>query len=519
MTGREDKNANNLLNMKHYFLIICTFFLVSGSGFSQNAPKREFRGAWIQVIHQSQYATMQPDEMKAYFIEMLDNLKANHVNALVFQVRPTADAFYDSDIEPWSKYLTGTQGLAPSGNFDPMKFLIKEAHKRNMEFHAWLNPYRVTSSENDVLYPEHIYYRHPERFIKYGKQIFFDPGIPENRQYICTVIKDIVNRYDVDAIHMDDYFYPYPISGEQFRDENSFNRYAHGQGFSPNQLGDWRRNNVNKLIEEIKQTIVLTKPWVRFGISPFGIYRNKKSTPDGSGSNTNGLQNYDELYADVLLWAQKGWIDYLIPQIYWEIGHSAADYDTLIRWWSQQKTNAQLYIGQDVNRTVKATDQIHSWKNQLPAKMKLARMLPEVDGNCWWSGYNVITNVQGIADSLKNNYQKYPALIPAYVHQHKKAPKDVKNLDARWTPDGYLLHWKQNGNPENPEKAQYYVVYRFKDKEKTDLTDPSKIVCTTRDIFYWLPYDKGKEKYKYVVTSVDRFHNETKKGKSKTVKL
>ncbi|MDR1610883.1 MAG: family 10 glycosylhydrolase, partial [Candidatus Symbiothrix sp.] len=365
----------------------------------------------------------------------------------------------------------------------------------------------------------HIYYRHPERFIKYGTQIYFDPGIPENRKHICSVIKDIVSRYDVDAIHTDDYFYPYPVAGERFEDENSFNRYAYRQGFKSNQLGDWRRNNVNLLIEEIKQTIVLSKPWVRFGISPFGIYRNKKSTPDGSGSNTNGLQNYDDLYADVLLWAQKGWVDYIIPQIYWEIGHSAADYDTLIHWWSKQKMNVQLYIGQDVGRTVKTPDRIDSWKNQLPAKMKLERRLPGIDGNCWWSGYSLTGNTRGIADSLVNNYQKYPALIPAYVHQHKKAPKDVKHLKAEWTSFGYILHWKQNGNPANPEKAQYYVIYRFGNKEKTDLTDPSKIVCVTRKTFYLLPYDRGKVKYKYVVTSVDRFHNETKKGKSKKVKL
>ncbi|MDR2622788.1 MAG: family 10 glycosylhydrolase [Dysgonamonadaceae bacterium] len=505
--------------MKRYLFTVCILLLLPFSIFSQNAPKREFRGAWIQVINQSQYAAMSPTEMKQYFIQMLDNLQAQHINALIFQVRPAADAFYSSTIEPWSRYLTGTQGEAPFGNFDPMEFLVEEAHKRNMEFHAWLNPYRVTTSKGDVLCPEHIYYRRPERFVKYGEQIYFDPGLPENRKHIRSVVKDIVSRYDVDAIHIDDYFYPYPIPGERFGDENSFNRYAYKQGFKSNQLGDWRRNNVNLLIEEIKQTIVLAKPWVRFGVSPFGIYRNKKNTPDGSGSNTNGLQNYDDLYADVLLWAEKGWVDYLIPQIYWEIGHSAADYDTLIRWWSEQKIDVQLYIGQDVGRTVKTPDLIYLWKNQLPAKMKLERTLHGIDGNCWWSGYSLTENTRGITDSLVNNYQKYPALIPAYVHQHKKAPKDVKNLKAEWTPRGYILHWKQNGNPADPEKAQYYVIYRFGNKEKTDLTDPSKIVCITRKTFYLLPYNTGKVKYKYVVTSVDRFHNETEKGKSRKVKL
>jgi len=504
--------------MKRTFFLLLTV-ITSLSAFSQYAPKREFRGAWIHVIGQSQYRNMSVVEMKKYFINMLDNLQAVNVNAIVFQVRPCADAFYYSEIEPWSQYLTGTQGKAPDTNFDPMRFVLEETHKRNMEFHAWLNPYRVTASENDVLHRSHIYYQYPERFLKYGKQLYFDPGLQENRNFICKVVKDIISRYDVDAIHMDDYFYPYPIAGEKFPDDNSFNKYASQQGFKNNQIGDWRRNNVNLLIEQIKHTIFLTKPWVRFGVSPFGIYRNKKSTPDGSGSNTNGLQNYDDLYADILLWMQKGWVDYCVPQIYWEIGHQAADYETLIYWWNEQRDVSHIYIGQDVERTVKFPDLKFPEKNQLPRKMELVRTLPGIDGNCWWPGYSIIKNSLGIADSLRNNYQTYPALIPAYTHLHKRAPKDVKSLKAEWTPKGYYLHWKRNGDPSDPEKGQYYVIYRFKNGEKTQLNDPSKIVALTKEISFLLPYEKGTIKYKYVVTSVDRFHNETKKGKSKNVKL
>ena len=486
---------------------------------SQPTPKREFRGAWIHVIEQSQYQNMSPQEMQRYFIDLLDKLQAIHVNAIIFQVRPAADAFYFSEIEPWSRYLTGKQGKAPEGYFDPMEFLIQEAHKRVMEFHAWLNPYRVTVSGSDALCSTHLYYQYPERFIQYAKQLYFDPGLQENRDHICKVVKDIISRYDVDAIHMDDYFYPYPVAGEKFRDENSFKRYAPQQGFSANQIDDWRRNNINLLIEQIKHTIVLTKPWIRFGVSPFGIYRNRKNTPDGSGSNTNGLQNYDDLYADILLWMQKGWIDYCIPQIYWEIGNSAADYETLIYWWSRQQKKGQLYIGQDVERTMKTPDLQFPKSNQLPQKMQLERTLPGIAGNCWWPGYSLVKNSNGIADSLRRNYQAYPALIPAYTHLHKKTPKNVKSLKAKWKPDGYFLNWKQNGDPRNPEKAQYYVVYCFKNEEKTQLNDPSKIVALTKQTSFFLPYEKGKVKYKYVVTSVDHFHNETKKGKTKKVKL
>ncbi|GHT45456.1 hypothetical protein FACS189440_01500 [Bacteroidia bacterium] len=491
--------------------LIYLLLFVSLSSFAQITPKREFRGAWISIIYQSQYPKMSVPEMKHYFTDMLDSLQACHINAIIYQARPAADACYDSNIEPWSRYLTGQQGKAPEGNFDPMAFLIEEAHGRGMEFHAWLNPYRVTASENETLHASHIYYQHPEWFVKYGNKLYFDPGLPESRTFICQVVNDIVSRYDVDAIHTDDYFYPYPIAGEQFPDADSFNRYASSQGFSAGQRNDWRRNNVNTLIRDVKQTIVRTKPWVRFGISPFGIYRNKKNTPDGSGSETNGLQNYDDLYADIKLWMEKGWIDYNMPQIYWETGHPAADYETLIRWWTRNNYGGHLYIGQDVARTMKGGD--------LNRKMELERTLPAVYGNCFWPVYELLKNNGGITDRLKNQYQSYPALIPAYLHQHNKRPKDVKSLKAEWTPQGYLLHWKRNGDPKNPEKAQYYVIYRFRDKEKTNLEDPSKIVSITRRTDYLLPYQNGTEKYKYVVTSVDRFHNETKKGKSKTIKL
>ncbi|MDR0542025.1 MAG: family 10 glycosylhydrolase [Dysgonamonadaceae bacterium] len=489
-----------------YFLLLISLPLTA-----QVTAKREFRGAWIHVIHQNRYKAMSVPEMRQYFTTLLDSLQALRINAIVFQVRPAADAFYYSEIEPWSRYLTGEQGKAPVNNFDPMAFMIEEAHARNMEFHAWLNPYRVTSLETDTLHESHIYYRHPERFIRYGKQLYFDPGLPENRAFICSVVNDIVSRYDVDAIHMDDYFYPYPIAGEDFPDHRSFRQYAASQGFSPDRRGDWRRNNVNHLIREIKETIVRTKPWVRFGVSPFGIYRNKQNTPDSSGSDTNGLQNYDELYADVKLWVEKGWVDYNIPQLYWEIGHPRADYDVLIRWWARNNYGHHLYIGQAVGTTMKF--------NQLARKMESERHTRGVYGNCFWPAYDLLRNINGVADSLKNDYQRYPALIPAYIHMHAKRPGNVKALKAEWTPQGYSLHWKRNGDPRNPEKAQYYVIYRFGNEEKINLDDPSKIVTITRNTSYLLPYRNGSEKYRYVITSVDRFHNESKKGKAKRVKL
>ena len=476
------------------------------------SPKREFRGAWIQTAFQGEYRDMSVDEMKRSFIEKLDFLQDCGINAIIFQVRPEADAFYKSDIEPWSRFFTGKQGLAPEGDFDLMAFLITECHKRNMEFHAWLNPYRASIGGRTDLAEGHIYHRRPELFVTYNNQILFDPGIPDNRQFICRVVRDIVSRYDVDAIHMDDYFYPYPAAGMSFPDDNSFQRYGIPKGYSAETKNDWRRDNVNTLISELKRTILLTKPWVRFGISPFGIYRNARSTPDGSGSNTNGLQNYDDLYADIQKWTKEGWIDYNIPQIYWEMGHTAADYTTLIKWWSANAYgDAHLYIGQDVARTMKA--------EQLTDKMYYARTLPNIKGNCFWPANEILWNNGGVAGSLQNKYHRHTALIPAYTHMHQRAPKEVKGLKARWTPNGYFLSWDAVQSKTNPELAKYFVVYRFKAGERKDISDPTKIVATTRERHYKLPYEKGNVKYTYVVTAVDHFHNESKKGSGKKVKL
>lgn len=479
-------------------------------------PKREFRGAWLSTAWQSRYKTMSSQQMKAYFVKTLDQLKADGINAIIFQARPHADAFYKSDIEPWSALLSGVQGVAPDNGFDPLTFLINECHKRNMELHAWLNPYRVTAGVNDVLSPDHIYYKEPYRFVTYGGKKYFDPGIPANGQYICKIVKDIVMRYDIDAIHMDDYFYPYPVAGESFPDDNSFNTYAAQQGFASNQRNDWRRNNVNMLIQEIKHTIEQTKPWVRFGISPFGIYRNKRSTPDGSGSETGGLQNYDDLYADIKLWVDKGWIDYNMPQVYWEIGHTAADYTTLVKWWAEHTSNRPLYIGQDVKRTMDATTQ--AGNTQLSEKMVLSRGNTALNGNCFWPAYELLDNYKGISGELRNNFHRYPSLIPAYTHMYNKQPKKVGKLKEQYTETEHVLTWSSNSDAYDPVTAQYYVVYRFAKGEKEDLNRAQNIVAITREPRYILPYEGGNKEYKYVVTAVDRFHNESK-GKAKKVKL
>ena len=502
------------MNLRKLILLLALFLATGvGAQIQQQSPypKREFRGAWIQAVN-GQFRGIPTEKLKQTLIDQLNSLQGAGMNAIMFQVRPEADALYASQLEPWSRFLTGVQGQAPSPYWDPMQFMIDECHKRGMEFHAWINPYRVKTSLKSELSANHLYNIHPEWFVTYNNQLFFDPALPESRRHICMVVADIVSRYDVDAIHMDDYFYPYPAKGMDFPDDASFARY--GGGFT--NRADWRRSNVNILIQKIHETIRGLKPWVKFGISPFGIYRNEKNDP--LGSKTNGLQNYDDLYADVLLWARNGWVDYNIPQIYWQIGHPAADYETLVKWWAKNTENRPLFIGQSVMNTIQNADPKNPSMNQLPRKMALERAYQTIGGSCQWPASAVVENAGKYRDALVQEYHKYPALVPVFDFMDDKAPGKVRKVKKVWTEDGYMLFWTPPKAKDEMDRAVQYVVYRFGDKEKVNIDDASHIVAVTRNNFYKLPYKDGKNKYRYVVTALDRLHNESK-SVSKKVKL
>lgn len=502
------------MNLRKLILLLALFLATGvGAQIQQQSPypKREFRGAWIQAVN-GQFRGIPTEKLKQTLIDQLNSLQGAGINAIIFQVRPEADALYASQLEPWSRFLTGVQGQAPSPYWDPMQFMIDECHKRGMEFHAWINPYRVKTSLKSELSPNHLYNIHPEWFVTYNNQLFFDPALPESRRHICMVVADIVSRYDVDAIHMDDYFYPYPAKGMDFPDDASFARY--GGGFT--NRADWRRSNVNILIQKVHETIRGLKPWVKFGISPFGIYRNEKNDP--LGSKTNGLQNYDDLYADVLLWARNGWVDYNIPQIYWQIGHPAADYETLVKWWAKNTENRPLFIGQSVMNTIQNADPKNPSMNQLPRKMALERAYQTIGGSCQWPASAVVENAGKYRDALVQEYHKYPALVPVFDFMDDKAPGKVRKVKKVWTEDGYMLFWTPPKAKDEMDRAVQYVVYRFGDKEKVNIDDASHIVAVTRNNFYKLPYKDGKNKYRYVVTALDRLHNESK-SVSKKVKL
>ncbi len=501
--------------MKRIKLLLFVFvFLgilpVSISAQSKNL-KREFRGAWIHIIN-GQFQGKTSNEIKINLLKQLDALEEANINAVIFQVRAEGDAFYNSKIEPWSRFLTGVQGVAPDNNFDPLKFMVEESHKRGMELHAWINPYRAVMNKNKPVSVEHFYAKFPERFIQYDNQIFFDPSLPVNRKHICNVVNDIVSRYDVDAIHMDDYFYPYPKSGLEFNDDDGFARF--GRGYATKE--DWRRDNVNLLVKEIHETVRETKPWVKFGVSPFGIYRNEMSDP--YGSRTNGLQNYDDLYADVLLWVNKGWVDYNIPQIYWHVGHPVADYAILVDWWAKNSSNRPLFIGQSVTNTIQNEDPYHPLKNQLPLKMSIQRAYQSVGGSCQWPAISVVNNEGQYKDALVNYFHSSKALVPVFKFMDNTPPKSIRKAKKIWTEDGYLLFWSEPKAKSVMDEAARYVIYKFEQGEKIDLESAKNIVKVTSNTYYKMPYIDGNKRYTYVVTALDRLHNESK-GKRIKVKL
>lgn len=488
--------------LRRVFLSVVALCALSVSG--QEAPKREFRGAWLHVVGPVQYHAKTTDQAKQYIIKQLDLLKNAGCNAVIFQVRPTADALYQSEIEPWSGYLTGTRGKAPDPLWDPMEFTIGEAHKRGMEFHAWLNPYRVTLSSKESLPASHDANKYPERFMRYNGQVLFDPAYQENRDYIEKIVRDIVKRYDVDAVHFDDYFYPYPGKTPFNADAASYEKFGNGMN-----INDWRRHNVDLLIEQLSKAVKEEKPWVRFGISPFGIWRNKKCDP--RGSDTNGLQNYDDLYADVIMWSEKGWVDYVVPQLYWELDHKAASSRKLAQWWNDHAGKAQLYLGQDVKRTMDACDASNGHKSELATKVDLSRKLPNVDGNVWWHGYWVTDNYKGAADSLALTHQSTIALPPAFGDQNVR-PKPVEGLKIEKEGKRNYLIWTPpaEGKKESSTDAVKFVVYQFYPDEQVDTGDPNTIIALTSATRVLLPDDATDSGTTLIVTSLDRMNRESR---------
>ncbi len=379
----------------------------------ERSAQDEMRGIWVSTVYSLDYpesATVDDEELRRQADEILDSSKAMGMNAVFLQVRPSADAFYESDYYPWSRYLSGTQGLAPENGFDPLKYWVEAAHERGMELHAWINPYRVTrsgESEYQALSADNPARQHPEWLIKYDGNYYFDPALPEVRRLVTDGALEIVNNYDVDGIHLDDYFYP----GQDFADQASYEKY--GSGFSD--IGDFRRDNVNQLIRMLDEELHAVDSDLSFGVSPSGIWANKSTLPEGS--DTAGTESYSRYYADSVYWAEAGIVDYLAPQIYWNIGYSIADYQILANWWSDmlEGTGVKLYIGMaDYKAAEAAGDPSSAWYGtaELERQMNLNRSISGISGEIHFR-YRLIESDAQISSFLRGYYGEEPSEDPS----------------------------------------------------------------------------------------------------------
>jgi uncharacterized lipoprotein YddW (UPF0748 family) len=409
----------------------------------EEAPplRREFRAAWVATVANIDWPSkpgLSTDQQKQEMIDLLDDAVRMNLNAIILQVRPGCDAFYDSKLEPWSEFLTGEMGKAPEPFYDPLTFAIAEAHKRGIELHAWFNPYRTRSTGNNKPAADnHISKTHPQIVKQYGEYHWMDPGEPAAFDHTMAVIRDVVTRYDVDGVHMDDYFYPYPVSVEgkavPFPDDPSWEKAQ--QAGTKLSREDWRRENINQLVKQIHDDVHQIKPWVKFGISPFGIGR------PGKPPQIKGFDQYESLYADTEKWFQAGWLDYLTPQLYWRIGPPAQSYAALLNWWHEQnKAERHLWPGNFTSRLLEGDRKDSQWGvDELVAQIWVTRAQTGATGNVHFSMKALSKNARGIADELVHGTYREPALIPespwlAVPKKDKPALLDftVKKVDERW---------------------------------------------------------------------------------------
>lgn len=449
--------------MKRVILLLCLCALLpllrTDSLLAQSvaAPKREMRGVWIATVANIDFPTKPTTDtaqLKKQWLLLLDSLSLNGLNAVYFQIRPSADALYQTPLAPWSAYLTGQQGQPLQDNWDPLHFFIETAHARNMEFHAWMNPYRaINGPDTTQLAPTHVFHQHRDWLLFYGNKYYLNPALPQVRQHLAEVVRDVVARYNIDAIHMDDYFYPYKVAGEEFPDARDFEAY--GAGFRS--IDDWRRHNVDTLIQMLYDTIHTVKPFVEFGISPFSVWRNQDKDPAGSPTRA-GQTNYDDLYADIRKWLKEGWIDYVVPQIYFHIGFEAVDYEKTLRWWHDNSFGKKLYIGLAPYRI--GADKAPQWSepNQMPRQLRINYSYPDVHGVVYFNARKLLRNPLGFADSLQTTFYRNPALWPERNQPSGTIlPKPILHRVQR-VKGGLKLKWNW---PSNPNGLSHLVIYKF----------------------------------------------------------
>jgi uncharacterized lipoprotein YddW (UPF0748 family) len=499
------------MSLSRCFLFLFCFSLSSLSLYSQprNHPKREFRGVWVATVSNIDWPSkpgLSTEEQQKELLQILDQHQQSGINAIMLQIRPAADAFYGKGRELWSRFLTGMQGKAPVPYYDPLAFAVAETHKRGMELHAWFNPYRATFDLIDRNTSAiHITKQKPEWFFTYGGKKLFNPGLPEVREYIISVILDVVKNYDIDGVHFDDYFYPYPTPGHVIGDNKAYQLYGAGL----KSVDDWRRQNVDTLIQSVADSIRKAKPYVKFGISPFGIWRNQSQDPEGSQSN--GLDGYSKLYADARKWVQMGWIDYINPQIYFPFYNAAAAYEKLVDWWNKNSFGKHFYVGIGAYRAMEGKG---GWQNrsQIPNQIRYLRQKANVQGSVFFSSKSLRDNLAGLNDSLKSDFFKHPALPPTMPWLDATAPNHPLLVEVQILQRSVALKWESPPEAKDGETASGYVIYRFNEGERISIENPKNILKISFDASLTTYRDESVERgkrYTYVVTALDRLRNES----------
>ncbi|MFC5283294.1 family 10 glycosylhydrolase [Pedobacter alpinus] len=484
------------------------FFLQALSLFAQQSPKRELRGAWLTTFFNIDWPvrSQSSQQQKNALIDILNHHQATGINVIYMQVRSQCDAMYPSAIEPWSADLTGTQGRAPSPFYDPLAFALEECRKRNMEFHVWLNPYRAISSITNLnsFADNHIVKTQPNWLLSSGNLRTLDPGIPDVRNYILSVIRDLVTRYDIDGVHFDDYFYP----NGAFNDDQTFANF--GRGFT--NRADWRRDNINILIKDTYNTISAIKPWVKFGVSPSGIYRN--STNPAIGTPTAGLEHYSTLYADSKKWIQEGWVDYLIPQVYWHRGQNNADYSRIVPWWNNNSFNRHMYIGlagYKVNDASQGSQWLQS--SEIPNQVRLNRSVQNsnITGQVIYNTASMrsAANV-AFRDSLRLNLYSKPSLLPTMPWKDNTAPAaPIALVGNKFGTDSLVLTWTPPSASVNEfDKVRAYVVYKSANPTIDSLSANEIVAIVSQPIYVDKQLFNGQN-YIYKITALDRYQNES----------
>lgn len=503
------------------FRSVCVlFFLAVFISPLSAQSKREFRGVWVATVVNIDWpskSNKNTDELKQELIGILNEHQKNGINAVMFQVRPSADAFYGKGREPWSQWLTGRQGREPEDGFDPLEFVIEEAHKRGMELHAWFNPYRaVFDIRKSTVDHKHVTRQHPDWFFDYGGRRLFNPGLPDVQKYIVQVILDVVKNYDIDGVHFDDYFYPYPVRGQVIRDDDTYLKYRTSDSIP---VDEWRRRNIDSLIKTTSDSIHHYKKYVKFGVSPFGIWKNRSQ--DSLGSETRGGGSYANQFADSRNWVKSGWVDYINPQIYFPFGYSVAPYEKLVDWWSLNTFGRHLYVGLGAYRINSPGPAQFRNPAEMPNEIAYYRKNTRVQGSVFFSSKSITNNPLGFQDSLRYKIFNRKALPPTMLWLDDVPPNLPLNVMAAVQENRVEINWETPKQATDKEPVYGYVIYRFGEGEKLNLDDNSHILdirYSTDTHYSDLSVEKGKT-YRYIITAIDRMKNESLGSKDAVVRM